>query len=116
VAAGQQFDTYDASVAESFIKGSERPGGLTGFLGLKITEVGPGWMRAEAEVTPELLTPFGNIHGGVMAASCDHLLGCVCYPLMKKGHCAAQFSSGDAKEGVRAFVEKRKPVYTGKPK
>ncbi len=89
MAEAQQFDSYDASVAESFIKASEKAGGLTGFLGLKITEVGPGWMRAEAEVTPELLTPFGNIHGGVMAASCDHLLGCVCYPLMKKGQWAA---------------------------
>jgi enoyl-CoA hydratase/carnithine racemase len=28
---------------------------------------------------------------------------------------AARFGEDDAKEGVRAFVEKRKPVYTGKP-
>jgi uncharacterized protein (TIGR00369 family) len=36
-----------------------------------------------------LLTPFGNLHGGVMAAVCDHVLGCVCYPHMKRGQWAA---------------------------
>ncbi len=34
---------------------------------------------------------------------------------MRDLYYAAQFSSSDSKEGVRAFVEKRKPVYTGKP-
>jgi uncharacterized protein (TIGR00369 family) len=83
------FEHYDADVAAAFIAASEQLGGLPGFLGLRIVEAGPGWMRAEAQVKPELQTPFGNLHGGVMAATCDHLLGCVCYPLMKKGQWAA---------------------------
>ena len=33
---------------------------------------------------------------------------------MRDLYYAARFSSADSKEGVRAFVEKRKPVYTGK--
>jgi uncharacterized protein (TIGR00369 family) len=84
-----EFEHYNPEVTESFIEASQNLGGLTGFLGLRIVEGGPGWMRAEAEAKPELKTPFGNLHGGVMAATCDHLLGCVCYPLMKPGQWAA---------------------------
>ena len=83
------FENYNPEVTQSFIEASKTLGGLTGFLGLKIVEGGPGWMRAQAEVRPELQTPFGNLHGGVMAATCDHMLGCVCYPLMKPGQWAA---------------------------
>lgn len=84
-----EFENFDETVAESFMKASESGGGLPGFLGIKFVEFGPGTLHAEAEVRAELLTPFGNIHGGVMAAICDHVLGCVCYPVMKKGQWAA---------------------------
>lgn len=84
-----KFENFDERIAASFIKGSDEAGGLPGFLGLKLVEFGPGTLRAEAEVRPDLLTPFGNIHGGVMAALCDHVLGCVCYPVMQKGAWAA---------------------------
>jgi len=40
-------------------------------------------------VRDELLTPFGNLHGGVLAALCDHVLGTVCYPVMQRGQWAA---------------------------
>ena len=46
-------------------------------------------MRAEMEVREELLTPFKTMHGGVISALCDHVLGCVCYPLMARGQWAA---------------------------
>jgi uncharacterized protein (TIGR00369 family) len=82
-------DRYDPGVAERFLKSNDRATGLPKYLGLRIVDVGPGTLRAEMEVFEELLTPFGNIHGGVISAICDHALGCVCYPLMKRGQWAA---------------------------
>ena len=54
-----------------------------------MVEAGSGFMRGQVEVRPELLTPIGNMHGGVLSAFCDHMLGCVCYPAMKRGQWAA---------------------------
>jgi uncharacterized protein (TIGR00369 family) len=82
-------DRYDPDVAEAFMKANARLTGLPRYLGLRIVDVGPGTLRAEMEVFEDLLTPFGNIHGGVISALCDHALGCVCYPLMKRGQWAA---------------------------
>ncbi len=81
---------YDAEIAEQFLK---TPGalltGLPKYLGIEIVDVGPGTLRAEMKVRKELQTPFGSIHGGVLAVICDHVLGCVCYPLMERGAWAA---------------------------
>ena len=52
-------------------------------------DVGPGTMQGRFTVRDEFLTPFGNMHGGVLSAFCDHLLGTVCYPVMKDGQWAA---------------------------
>ena len=46
-------------------------------------------LRAEIDVRDELSTPFGNLHGGVIAALCDHVLGTVCYPVIPRGAWAA---------------------------
>ena len=81
---------YDPEIAEQFLK---TPGalltGLPKYLGIEIVDVGPGTLRAEMKVRKELQTPFGSIHGGVLAVVCDHVLGCVCYPLMERGAWAA---------------------------
>lgn len=80
---------FDAEIAERF-KGSHRAGGgLGAYLGFAVVEAGPGTMQGRLEVREELLTPFGNMHGGVLSAFCDHMLGCVCYPAMKPGQWAA---------------------------
>ena len=83
-------EKYDPEIAENFLK---TPGalltGLPKYLGIEIVDVGPGTLRAETTVKEDLRTPFGNIHGGVLAAICDHVLGCVCYPLMERGSWAA---------------------------
>jgi 1,4-dihydroxy-2-naphthoyl-CoA hydrolase len=82
-------ERFDKSVAEGFIRANDRVTGLPKYLGMRIVDVGPGTLRAELEVREELLTPFKTMHGGVISALCDHVLGCVCYPLMTRGQWAA---------------------------
>jgi uncharacterized protein (TIGR00369 family) len=67
----------------------DRMTGITAYLGVRHTEVGPGLLRAEVDVRSELLNPAGNLHGGVVAALCDHVLGAVCYPVIPPGSWAA---------------------------
>ena len=46
-------------------------------------------MRCAVEARPELLNPFGTMHGGVVSALVDHVLGAVCYPVIATGAWAA---------------------------
>jgi 1,4-dihydroxy-2-naphthoyl-CoA hydrolase len=81
-----KFDSYDPAVAEGIkAMGTTSSGGLPEFLGLRTTDVGPGTMVAELDVRPDLLNPFGTLHGGVLSALVDHLLGAVLYPLIPRG-------------------------------
>lgn len=80
---------HNEKVAAGFMENRGGAGGLHDFLGFKITSSEPGVMTGELQVREELLTPFGNMHGGVLSAFCDHMLGCVCYPAMKQGQWAA---------------------------
>jgi uncharacterized protein (TIGR00369 family) len=82
-------ESFDPEIAETFIEANKKLTGLPAFLGVELVEFVPGRLRAHLTVRPELLTPFGNMHGGVLAATCDHVLGCVCYPHMKRGQWAA---------------------------
>ncbi len=83
-----QFDHYSEKVAEAFV-GMDSHTALPDFLGVAFSEAGPGRLVAEMEVRPELLTPFGNLHGGVVAVLVDHVLGSVMYPVMPRGWWAA---------------------------
>lgn len=80
---------FSQKVADAFLANNNSAGGLHQFLGIRIVEVGQGTMHGQIEVRDELLTPIGNMHGGVLSAFTDHMLGCVCYPVMKKGQWAA---------------------------
>jgi 1,4-dihydroxy-2-naphthoyl-CoA hydrolase len=82
-------EAFDAKIAEGFLRANENQTGLPAFLGIRFASFTPGVLRAELGVRPELLTPFQNMHGGVISALCDHVLGCVCYPHMKRGQWAA---------------------------
>src|SRR5437764_14170958 len=84
-----QFENYDERVAQGLQRAHEQEGGLPGFLGIRIADYWPGGLRAEVEVRDELLTPFKNMHGGVLAAIVDHMLGTVCYPVIPPGAWAA---------------------------
>jgi 1,4-dihydroxy-2-naphthoyl-CoA hydrolase len=83
------FETYNERLADGLVKAHEQDEGLPGYLGVRLTDTWPGGMRAEIAVRDELLTPIGNLHGGVLAALCDHVLGTVCYPVIPKGAWAA---------------------------
>ncbi|GIW41779.1 MAG: putative phenylacetic acid degradation-related protein [Candidatus Binatia bacterium] len=83
------FEHFDRKVAEAMIEANARDAGLPRYLGVRFVRFEPGRLVAEAPVRPEFLTPFGTMHGGIMAALVDHVLGCVLYPLMQRGQWAA---------------------------
>lgn len=63
--------------------------GIDGYLGIVVTELEAGRLVADMEVTDQLITVMGNMHGGCLSALCDHVLGVVMYPVMKPGYWAA---------------------------
>lgn len=85
-----QFEArFDQRVADSMLRSADGAGGLPGLLGIEHIRFEPGRFFCRATVAPELLTPFGNAHGGVTAAIADHVTGVVVYPLMDAEQWAA---------------------------
>ena len=84
-----EFPQYSEKVAEALRGSGAGAGGLAAFLGIEHIDVGPGMLHARVAVRDELLTPFKNLHGGVLSALCDHVLGTVCYPVIPRGAWAA---------------------------
>jgi uncharacterized protein (TIGR00369 family) len=83
-------DRYDEELARFMLQRSQAPegGGETGvpaYLGIRFTEVGPGWCVAEVEVGDHLLNPFGAAHGAVLASLVDHVLGSAVFPIIPRG-------------------------------
>ena len=62
---------------------------IDGFLGIRHEELSAGRLVAEFDVDDQHLTFVGNMHGGCLAALCDHCLGVVLYPVMPPGSWAA---------------------------
>src|SRR5690606_37392137 len=73
-------ERYDPAIAEAMLQASSAAGGLPAHLGIEHVRFEPGRFFAKATIAPELLTPFGNAHGGVTAAIVDHVTGVVVYP------------------------------------
>jgi uncharacterized protein (TIGR00369 family) len=84
-----EFPQYDAKTAAGLQGTAAAAGGLAAFLAIDHVEVGPGSLHARVAVRDDLLTPFRNLHGGVLAALCDHVLGTVLYPVIPRGAWAA---------------------------
>jgi len=82
------FETFNEEWAKRII-GAKSRSGIDGFLGIVVTSIEPGRLVAEMEVTKELITIMGNMHGGCLSAMCDHVLGVVMYPVMPPGYWAA---------------------------
>ena len=82
------FETFDEQWAERVV-GARSTRGIDGYLGIVVTEMTPGRMVAEMEVTDELITRMGTMHGGCLSALCDHVLGVVMYPVMPPNYWAA---------------------------
>ena len=70
------FDTFNEEWARRVV-GAKSSRGVDGFLGIVVTEIGPGRLVAEMEVTKDLITIMGTMHGGCLSAMCDHVLGVV---------------------------------------
>ena len=83
------YESFDQSIADLLVKAHDAPSGLPGYLGIHFQELTAGRLIATMTVRDELVTPMGAVHGGVMAGFVDHTLGCVLYPLMKRGQWAA---------------------------
>jgi 1,4-dihydroxy-2-naphthoyl-CoA hydrolase len=83
-----EFEHYSEKVADAFVNMPSHTA-LPDYLGVTFSEAGPGKLVAEMDVRADLLTPFGNLHGGVIAVLVDHVLGSVMYPVMPRGWWAA---------------------------
>lgn len=80
------FDSYNAALAEFLVgpDGGLREG-IAGYLGIRMTDVGPGWATAEIDVRDDLVHGFGAAHGGVVATLVDQVLGSAVFPLVPSG-------------------------------
>jgi len=87
--ATAELEGFNQRIADAMLALKDQGGGLPQYLGIQLREFTAGRLVATMEVRPELVTPMGAIHGGVMAGFVDHCLGCVLYPLMKPGQWAA---------------------------
>ena len=82
------FPRFDDTWAARMV-GARSERGIDGYLGIVVTEVGPGRLVAEMPAAPHLMTFIGNMHGGCLSALCDHVLGVVLYPVIPAGSWAA---------------------------
>lgn len=84
-----EFPHYDPDVAQALGQLTADAGGLPGFLGIEMVDSGPGRMTCQLAVRDDLLNAFGSMHGGVVAALTDHVLGAVLYSVIERGSWAA---------------------------
>ena len=54
---------------------TNRPGGFTDYIGVRITRVEDGIAESRAEVTDHHMNPIGTVHGGVLMTMMDQAAG-----------------------------------------
>jgi 1,4-dihydroxy-2-naphthoyl-CoA hydrolase len=79
------FEHFDEKMAAGMLRSATGLGGLPDYLAIRHSEFSAGRLVAEMEAREELLTPFGNLHGGCLSAFVDHCLGFVFYPVIPPG-------------------------------
>ena len=79
------FAHFDEQIADQLRGSANTTGGLSTFLNFRHTELTAGQLVVEMDTREDLLTPFGNLHGGCLSAMVDHCLGVVFYPVIPAG-------------------------------
>jgi len=82
-------ERYDKTIAERMIELGNKMPGLPQYLGVRLVRFEPGRLWCQADLSEQLPTPSGNVHGGVLAAIMDHITGAVVYPLIPDGYWGA---------------------------
>lgn len=71
-------EALKSQVGKTFDKS---PSALTVWLGGRLLFVNEGEVHMEFEVRPEMTNPIGTMHGGIMAAIMDDMIGIVVFTL-----------------------------------
>jgi uncharacterized protein (TIGR00369 family) len=79
-------DRYNAEYGEAMrTRSMGAVPGVPDYLGMRITDVGPGFVVCELPLRPELMNPAGVAHGAVVASLVDHVLGSAVIALLPPG-------------------------------
>jgi uncharacterized protein (TIGR00369 family) len=78
-------DRYNAAYGQGMLERGVGVPGVPEYLGMRITDVGPGFAVCEIELRPELMNPVGVAHGAVVASLVDHVLGGAVIALLEPG-------------------------------
>jgi uncharacterized protein (TIGR00369 family) len=80
-----KFANFDERIAQQMLGAATAGGALSKYLDFRHTGLSAGRLVSEMDARAELLTPFGNLHGGCLAAMVDHCLGVLFYPVIPAG-------------------------------
>jgi 1,4-dihydroxy-2-naphthoyl-CoA hydrolase len=82
-------ERYSEESAQRMIAMANQLPGLPQYLGIRLVRFEAGRLWAQADLSDQIPTPSGNVHGGAVAAILDHITGAVIYPLIPDGHWGA---------------------------
>ncbi|OCB53349.1 phenylacetic acid degradation protein [Mycobacterium malmoense] len=80
-----EFAQFNQQIAKELQNAAATTGGLSKYLDFRHTEFAAGRLVVQMDARDDLMTPFGNLHGGCLSAMVDHCLGVVFYPVIPAG-------------------------------